>query len=157
MLFSKRISNSLVCCWRPWWTCKQNLFFISQFLKTCNISLIKISYTCFSYRIYKKNHGWNVEKILISKPSCVFNASARVCLSFRYLAGADSAAVKAGLPVFSVTSNPFLLWAVAAAARTRRTHAVVASREVHTHAVIPAGVCLQTAFVDVWKTSSESE
>lgn len=92
---------------------------------------------------------------MISRPSCVFNAS--VCSSFRYLAGADSTAVKAGLPVFSVTSDPFLLWTVTAAAGTRRTHAVVASREVHTHAVIPAGVCLQTAFVDVWKTRSESE
>lgn len=74
-----------------------------------------------------------------------------------YLAGAYSTAVKAGFPVFPIASDPLFLRAVAAAARTRRTHTVVASREVHAHTVIPAGVCLQTALIDVWKTKSESQ
>lgn len=72
-----------------------------------------------------------------------------------YLAGAYSAAVKAELPVFPVASDAVFLWAVAAAARTRCTHAVVASREVDAHTVVPAGVRLQTALVDVWKTKSK--
>lgn len=120
------------------------------FNKKSNIHVFLTAFT-------KKKSWLKLEETLISMPSCEFNVSVPACSSFRYLAGADSAAVKAGLPVFSVTSNPFLLWTVTAAARTRRTHAVVASREVDTHAVIPAGVCLQTAFVDVWKTRSESE
>lgn len=74
-----------------------------------------------------------------------------VCVHLLYLAGAYSTAVKARFPVFPVASDSLFLWAVAAAAGTRRAHTVVASREVHTHAVIPAGVCLQTALVDVWK------
>lgn len=81
---------------------------------------------------------------------CVFTVTGSppaVCLAV--LAGAYSTAVKAGFPVFSVASDSLFLWAVAAAARTGRTHAVVASREVHAHAVIPAGVCLQTALIDV--------
>lgn len=77
-----------------------------------------------------------------------------MCVCVLYLAGAYSTAVKAGFPVFSVASDSLFLWAVAAAARTGRTHAVVASREVHAHAVIPAGVCLQTALIDVWKRES---
>lgn len=74
----------------------------------------------------------------------------RVCLL--YLAGTYSTAVKAGFPVFSVASDPIFLRAVAAAAWPGRAHTVVASWEVHTHAVIPAGVCLQTALIDILKT-----
>lgn len=67
-----------------------------------------------------------------------------------YLAGAESAAVEAGLPVLSVAPDSLVLLAVAAAAGTRRAHAVVASREVDAHAVVPASVCLQVALVHVW-------
>lgn len=73
-----------------------------------------------------------------------------------YLAGANSAAIKAGLPVFSIAPESFFLWAVTTAAWTRCAYAVVASWEVHTHTVVPAGVCLQAALVDVWKTKSKS-
>lgn len=69
-----------------------------------------------------------------------------------YLAGADSTAVEAGLPVLSVASEPLVLRAVAAAAWTGRAHAVVAPREVDTHAVVPASVCLQAALINIWKT-----
>lgn len=79
----------------------------------------------------------------------------RVCV-FIYLAGAYSTAVKAGFPVFSIASDSSFLWTVTAAARTRCTHTVVSSWEVHTHAVIPAGVCLQTALIDVWKSKERS-
>lgn len=68
-----------------------------------------------------------------------------------YLAGAESAAVKAWFPVLSVAPDSLVLLAVAAAARTRRAHTVVASREVDAHAVVPAGVCLQLALIHVWK------
>lgn len=69
-----------------------------------------------------------------------------------YLAGADSAAVKAGFPVLSVASDSLLLLTVAAAAWTGRAHAVVASRQVDAHAVVPASVGLQAALIHVWKT-----
>lgn len=71
-----------------------------------------------------------------------------------YLAGADSTAVKAGLPVLSVASDSLVLRAVAAAAWTGRAHAVVAPREVDTHAVVPASVCLQAALINIWKTEA---
>lgn len=69
-----------------------------------------------------------------------------------YLAGADSAAVEAGFPVLSVASDSLLLLTVAAAAWAGRAHAVVASRQVDTHAVVPASVGLQAALIHVWKT-----
>lgn len=71
-----------------------------------------------------------------------------------YLAGAYSTAIKAGFPIFSIAPHSFFLWAVTTAAWTRCAHTVIASWEVHTHTVIPAGVCLQTALVNVWKTES---
>lgn len=86
------------------------------------------------------------EQILIWV-SAVTGSPPAVCLPV--LAGAYSTAIKIRFPVISVASDSIFLWAVTAAARTRRTHTVVASREVHTHTVIPAGVCLQTALIDV--------
>lgn len=72
------------------------------------------------------------------------------------LAGAESAAVVAGLPVLAVAPDGRVLLAVAAAAGTGRAHAVVAPREVDAHAVVPAGVCLQAALVHVWKRDGEN-
>lgn len=78
---------------------------------------------------------------------------AQACVHPRYLAGTYGAAVKAGLPVLPVASDFLLLGAVAVAARTGRAHAVVASRQVHAHAVVPAGVRLRSALVNVWKAN----
>lgn len=86
------------------------------------------------------------EQILIRVSTVTWSPPA---VRLSVLAGADSTAVEAGFPVLSVASDLLLLWTVAAAARTRCTNAVVASREVHTHTVVPAGVCLQTALIDV--------
>lgn len=66
-----------------------------------------------------------------------------------YLAGAEGAAVEAGGPVLPVAPDPRVLLAVAAAAGTGRARAIVASREVDAHAVVPAGVRLQLALVHV--------
>lgn len=80
----------------------------------------------------------------------------RVRPHMRYLAGAESAAVVAGLPVLAVAPDGRVLLTVAAAAGTGRAHAVVAPREVDAHAVVPAGVCLQAALVHVWKRDGEN-
>jgi hypothetical protein len=85
---------------------------------------------------------------------CV-RASACMCLwpvplcVWRYLAGADGAGVVAGLPVLPVAPDPALVGAVATAAGPGGAHTVVAPREVHAHAVVPAGVRLQAALVHV--------
>ena len=68
-----------------------------------------------------------------------------------YLAGAYCTAVKAGFPVFPVASDDFILRAVPRAPGSRRAHTVIASREIHTHTGIPAGVCLYTALINICK------
>lgn len=64
--------------------------------------------------------------------------------------------IKAGFPVFTVASNSFVLWAVSTAAWTRYADAIVAPWKVHTHTVVPAGVCLQATLVDVWRSKEKA-
>ena len=66
-----------------------------------------------------------------------------------YLAAAGGAAVLGGAPLLPAKSEPVAKTTVSAAGWAGITHTVEATGQVHTHTLVPAGVCVHAALVNV--------